>query len=117
VNYYGVPEITVEELARMRAEGEAFVLLDVREAEELRLAAMGDEVTWAPLSELAARGLEALPTEMADKTQQVLVLCHHGNRSAQVAAWLRNQGWHDVWNVVGGIDAYARQVDRGVGLY
>jgi rhodanese-related sulfurtransferase len=117
VNYYEIPEISVEDLAQMRANGEAFVLLDVREAEELRLASLGDGVTWAPLSELAARRLDALPVEMEDRAQRVLVLCHHGNRSAQVAAWLRNQGWQDVWNVAGGIDAYARRVDRGVSLY
>ena len=116
-NYYGVPELTVEQAARMRSSGEPFILLDVREAPELQLANLGDGVTWVPLSELAARRLEALPAAMADKGQQVLVLCHHGNRSAQVAAWLMTQGWTNVWNVAGGIDAWARQVDRSVGVY
>jgi rhodanese-related sulfurtransferase len=38
-------------------------------------------------------------------------------RSAQVVAWLRGQGWHNVWNMRGGIDAYAREVDASVGVY
>ena len=45
------------------------------------------------------------------------VLCHHGNRSMQVTMWLAQQGYKNVINVSGGIDAYARQVDSSVGFY
>jgi rhodanese-related sulfurtransferase len=44
-------------------------------------------------------------------------MCHHGNRSAQVAAWLAQQGWKNVFNVRGGIDEYARKIDNSVGFY
>jgi rhodanese-related sulfurtransferase len=44
-------------------------------------------------------------------------MCHHGTRSAQVTAWLAQQGYKNVSNVAGGIDAYARQVDSSVGFY
>jgi rhodanese-related sulfurtransferase len=44
-------------------------------------------------------------------------MCHHGNRSQQVTAWLAQQGWKNTFNVRGGIDAYARQVDPSVGMY
>jgi len=44
-------------------------------------------------------------------------MCHHGNRSGQVTAWLVQQGWNNVFNVSGGIDEYARQIDHSVGFY
>jgi rhodanese-related sulfurtransferase len=45
------------------------------------------------------------------------VMCHHDSRSAQVTAWLAQQGWKNVFNVSGGIDEYARAVDPSVGFY
>jgi rhodanese-related sulfurtransferase len=116
-NPYGVPEINVREVARKREAGEAFVLMDVRERNELGLANLGDGVEWVPLSDLAARRLEALPPSVEDKETEIVVFCHTGVRSSQVAAWLRQQGWTRVWNMDGGIAAYAHQVDPGVGTY
>ncbi len=116
-NPYGVPEIEVQEVAQKRAAGEAFVLLDVREKMELALASLGEDVLWVPLSQLAARQTAAIPAEMADKETEIVVFCHTGRRSAQVAAWLRNLGWQNVFNMAGGIDAYARRVDPSVGVY
>jgi rhodanese-related sulfurtransferase len=51
------------------------------------------------------------------KETEIVVMCHHGVRSAQVVSWLRQQGWTNVWNLSGGIDAYARDVDPAVGFY
>ena len=51
------------------------------------------------------------------KLRPLVVICHHGNRSAQVTAWLLDLGWESVYNLSGGIDAYARQVDPAIGLY
>jgi rhodanese-related sulfurtransferase len=116
-NPFGVPEVTVRDVAQKRADGDDFVLLDVREPVELGYANLGEGVTAVPLSELAQRRLEALPeTVTADKTAEILVLCHHGNRSAQVTAWLRQQGWTNVHNIAGGIDAYA-DINPTVGKY
>lgn len=117
-NPYGVPEVSVQEVAQKRTEGDDFVLLDVRELVELHYANLGDEVEVAPLSELAERQLEALPDSIAnDKDAEIIVMCHHGNRSAQVTAWLRQQGWTNVYNMAGGIDAYATIVDPSIGRY
>lgn len=117
-NPYGAPEITVSEVAEKRENGEAFIIMDVREAHELKLATLGDVVTLVPLSQLGARQLEALPPEVADnKDAEIVVLCHTGMRSGQVTAWLLQQGWTNVLSVAGGIDAYARQIDPDVGLY
>jgi rhodanese-related sulfurtransferase len=70
------------------------------------------------LSEIAMNQLDAFPPEMLDdKDAEIVVMCHHGNRSAQVTAWLRGNGYTNVYNMTGGIDAYARQVDASVGRY
>lgn len=114
-NPYGVPEISVQDVARRRAE---LLLMDVREQMELFLANLGEEVAWAPLSDLAARRLVALPPEVtADKEQEIVVFCHTGVRSAQVTAWLRSEGWSSVSSMAGGIEAYALQIDPSVGRY
>jgi rhodanese-related sulfurtransferase len=64
-----------------------------------------------PLGELAKRVGE-LPRDKA-----LAVMCHHGGRSAQATAWLRNQGFDQATNVAGGIDAWARSVDPTVSRY
>ncbi|RPI23275.1 MAG: hypothetical protein EHM70_22720 [Chloroflexota bacterium] len=112
-------EITPHELAARLADPTPFVLLDVREALELRLARLDDpRVEWSPLSRLAYSGFEALPAPVrADKQAEIVVFCHHGMRSADVTAWLQSQGWMQVRNLEGGIDAYARLIDPKVGIY
>jgi len=116
-NPFGVPEYSVQEVAEKRARGDDFILLDVREVMELRYANL-DDVAVTPLSELAERQMEALPESITDdKDVEIVVMCHHGNRSAQVTAWLRQQGWTNVYNMAGGIDAYATVVDPSVGRY
>jgi len=116
-NIYGAPEVTVQEVAAMRQRGQEFILLDVREQMELRLANLGQEVLWIPLSDLAARREEALTDAFADKEVSIVVFCHTGVRSAQVTAWLRQLGWHHTVSMAGGIEAYALQVDPDVGRY
>lgn len=117
-NPYGMPGIDVQQLAQKLANGDEFILLDVREPVELLYANLGDNVLTAPLSELAQRQLDALPAEVRNNQEaEVVVMCHHGNRSAQVTAWLRQQGWQNVFNLDGGIDAYAIAIDPSVGRY
>jgi rhodanese-related sulfurtransferase len=113
-----LPEITVTELADKLKSEDQFILLDVRELDELNLAKVADhrlEVT--PMSRLAREGTRALSVSANAKESTIYVMCHHGNRSAQVTAWLARQGWKNVFNVRGGIDEYAREVDSSVGFY
>jgi rhodanese-related sulfurtransferase len=113
-----IPEITARETADLLAGDQTFVLLDVREHYELHWARLDDaRLLHIPLSYLAQRGLAAIPQELREHPGPLVVLCHLGFRSAQVTAWLRQMGWTNVYNLAGGIDAYARQVDPAVGLY
>ena len=112
------PEITVTELSEKLKSDEKFVLLDVRELEELNYAKITDsrlEVT--PMSRLAQTGTGALSEFVRTQEVPVYIMCHHGNRSMQVTMWLAQQGWKNVLNVRGGIDEYARKIDQSVGLY
>ena len=112
------PEITVTELSKKLKSEDQFTLLDVRELHELNFAKLTDSrLEVAPLSRLAREGTKALPESVQSKDSTVYVMCHHGNRSGQVTAWLAQQGWKNVFNVRGGIDEYAREIDQSVGFY
>jgi rhodanese-related sulfurtransferase len=113
-----IPEIDVSTLAEKLNSGEEFILLDVREADELQRAKIDDRrLVHAAMSQLSARGTSMLPRPVEGQERSVYVLCHHGVRSTQVTQWLVNLGWKNVFNVRGGIDEYARKVDRSVGMY
>ena len=113
-----IPEISVNELSEKLKSEDTFILLDVRELQELDYAKLADsrlEVT--PMSRMAREGTDALSESAKSQDSTIYVMCHHGNRSAQVTAWLVQQGWKNVFNVRGGIDEYARQIDQSVGFY
>lgn len=95
--------------ALLRARDDV-VLLDVREPEELALAAVPGALH-LPLGDVPARAAEL------DPEREYLVLCHHGVRSAHAALFLLRQGFRRVRNVTGGIEEWARTVDPGVGRY
>lgn len=89
-------------------------LLDVREPWEVELAALRRPAGRAldiPMHQLPQRLHEVRPE------QPVVCICHHGMRSAQVVAFLVRQGYDDVYNLSGGIDAWSTQVDARVPRY
>jgi sulfur-carrier protein adenylyltransferase/sulfurtransferase len=113
-----MPEIFVKDLSEKLSNGTPFVLLDVREPHELQYARLPDEwVTPLPLSKLSRELLDGLPESVQSKETEIVVMCHTGRRSAQVTAWLRQNGWTNVYNLAGGIDTYAREIDPSVGFY
>ena len=113
-----IPEITVTELSQKLQSDEDFILLDVREPHELNFAKLMDSrLQTTPMSRLAREGTNALSESARSKDATIYVMCHHGNRSGQVTAWLAQQGWKNVFNVRGGIDEYARKIDQSVGFY
>ena len=112
------PEITVTQLSEKLKSDEKFILLDVRELNELAQAKVEDsrlEVT--PMSRLASEGPAALSESVRAQDVPVYIMCHHGSRSAQVTAWLAQQGYKNMINVSGGINEYASRVDSSVGFY
>jgi rhodanese-related sulfurtransferase len=113
-----LPEITVIGLSEKLKSQDAFILLDVREPDELNYARLNDSrLETTPMSRLAREGTKALSNSAQSQDATIYVMCHHGSRSSQVTAWLAQQGWRNVFNVRGGIDEYARTVDPTVGVY
>ena len=111
-----VPEITVEELqALMNGARKNFVLLDVREEDEFQIASIRESIL-VPLSRISNEGLAALP-DPVHTSPKIIVQCHHGGRSAQVVQWLLQNGFTDVYNLDGGIDAWSRKIDSNVCRY
>ena len=52
-----------------------------------------------------------------DPEQRIIAVCHHGVRSLNVAAWLRNQGFEQAQSLAGGIDAWSREIDLSLARY
>lgn len=79
-------------------------LLDVRETWEYEICHIDDSINIS-MSEVPTRISEINPE------QDIVVICHHGVRSMQVASYLEAQGYTNVSNLAGGIDAWARTVE------
>ncbi|BCL34094.1 rhodanese-like domain-containing protein [Nostoc sp. MS1] len=110
-----ITQISVNELAERLANKEANIqFIDVREPQELAIAQIDGFVN-LPLSEYA-QWSEQVPA-MFDPQAETLVLCHHGVRSAQMCQWLVSQGFTNVKNIAGGIDAYSVRVDASIPQY
>ncbi len=110
-----IPQISVEQLAQRMAESpDRLQLIDVRERQEVEIASVeGFEVL--PLSEFAEWSNQ-IHTRF-DLNAETLVMCHHGIRSRQMCEWLVSQGFTNVKNVAGGIDAYSTVVDYSIPCY
>jgi rhodanese-related sulfurtransferase len=109
----GVPELSPTEFAArwpdFATSGEV-VLLDVREHDELAIAAV-DGARHIPMREVPAR-LEEL-----ERGQPLVVMCHSGGRSRRVAEFLQGNGFTNVFNLKGGIEAWSTQIDSRVPRY
>lgn len=114
------PNQVAEWARNMRAQqpGKTPVVLDVREPWEVQTAAIRTEgtVDGFELLHMPMRSVPARYPEL-DRQQPVACLCHHGARSMQVAFFLENQGFTQVANIEGGINAWAMQHDPSVPLY
>ncbi len=102
--------ITPTEFAKRTARGEQVRLIDVREPEEFELARVeGAELL--PLSKFQEWA------DTLDAEDEIVVMCHHGIRSAQVCAYLAGQGFTKMVNLAGGIERWSWEVDRSVPRY
>jgi rhodanese-related sulfurtransferase len=111
-------EITAGEVSAKLQAGEKFTILDVREPWELDYAQIKDErVLNLPMSQISRAQREAFSSELRDPQAEIVVMCHHGVRSANVAMWMMQNGWNNIASLAGGIDAYASEVDPTVGVY
>lgn len=105
-----VREVSPAEFAATLAGRPGTLLVDVREAWELRIASLPDALH-VPMAEIPAR-LGAI-----DRTRDVVVMCRVGGRSLSVARYLEAQGYPSVANLTGGILAWQRDVDPSLATY
>ena len=106
-------EIAPVEVKRRLDAGEKLHLIDVREPHEYATARIaGAELM--PMRSVPAnlQSLEAKADECA-----LIIVCHHGVRSLQVANWLREQGVAECQSMAGGIDLWSCAVDPAVPRY
>ena len=108
-----IAQLSVEEFAQRQAEPQ-LQLVDVREPEELAIAQLDGFIN-LPLSQ--ANQWSADIRSRLDPDAETIVMCHHGMRSAQMCQWLINQGFTNVKNLAGGIDAYSQAIDPSVPQY
>jgi len=111
-----IDQVRPSDLAAWFAQnpGAVPVLLDVREPWELQTASVapqGFTLVAIPMNEIPGRLSEL------DEGQRIACLCHHGARSQRVAAFLSQNGFAEVANVAGGIDAWSAQHDPAVPRY
>ena len=104
-------EIDPESVQRMSQGGEQFTLLDVREPWEFDAARI-EGAKLIPMGDVPSRAHQEL-----DPEDHIVVYCHHGVRSMNVTAWLRQQGFEKAQSMAGGIDAWSKTVDPKVPVY
>lgn len=86
------------------------VLLDVREPWEYELCHLA-ECRHIPMNAVPARIAELEPDA------ELVVVCHHGGRSMQVAMFLERSGFSTVYNLSGGVEAWAQAIDPAMPRY
>jgi adenylyltransferase/sulfurtransferase len=104
-----VAELTVQELQELKKSNAKFFLLDVRNPNEYALCNLGGHLI--PLNELPLRLAEI------DAEDQVIVHCHAGGRSKRAAEFLMTNGFTRVFNLRGGITAWANEIDPSMPTY
>ena len=103
-------EVTVQELKRMRDNNEAHQLIDVREPHEADIAEIGGQLI--PMGEILQH------VDEIAKDKPVIIHCRSGARSASVVQALEKQhGFTNLYNLKGGILAWAKEIDPSLATY
>ena len=105
-------QITPQELQKRLGDTAARkpVLLDVRETWEFQICHLPGSVLM-PMRTVPARLAEL------DAQADTVVICHHGARSFQAAIFLERAGFPCLYNLTGGVDAWARTVETSMPVY
>jgi adenylyltransferase/sulfurtransferase len=104
-----IVDMTVEELKQRMDAGDDLFVLDVREPSEYQICNLGGHLI--PLNDLPKRVGEL------DASKEIVVHCKMGGRSAKAVDYLKQQGFNNVHNLAGGINAWAERIDPKVPKY
>ena len=105
-------EMTPQEIQQLQNSGEKLHLIDVREPAEWALTRIEGSVL-VPMGSVPA-SFQSLEDQAEEAP--LIVYCHHGVRSLQVVAWLRERGL-SCYSMAGGIDRWSSEVDPTVARY
>ncbi len=102
-------EVTVTELKELKDKNADFQLIDVREEHEVEICEIdGQHIA-----------MDQIPHNLdkISKTKKVIIHCRSGARSASICSFLENQGFDNVYNLKGGILAWADEIDPTLEKY
>jgi sulfur-carrier protein adenylyltransferase/sulfurtransferase len=103
-------EVTVQELKALMDSGASFQLIDVRESHEYEICNLDGELI--PQAEIPHN------TDKISKDKQVIIHCRSGARSGNMVQWLeKNNGFTNLYNLKGGILAWAKEIDTSMPTY
>jgi rhodanese-related sulfurtransferase len=103
-------EISATHAAKLRESDPEVTFLDVREDSELAICRI-EGALHIPMGDIPERA-DSLPQD-----RPLIVLCHHGMRSANVQQYLEAKGFNNLMNLAGGINAWALEVDPDMTRY
>src|SRR5688500_1794643 len=99
-----LPQISVHELKELIDKKKDICILDVRNQNEYEICNLGGILI--PLTQLP------MHLDKLDKSKTTVVHCHAGGRSAKATEYLLQQGFKNVFNLQGGITAWANEIDK-----
>lgn len=103
-------EVTVQELKQWKETAVDFQLIDVREPHEVSICSLDGETI--PMAQIPQQ------LDQISKTKKVILFCRSGSRSGNMIHWLeRNYGFNNLYNLRGGIIAWANQIDPTMQKY
>lgn len=102
-------EVTVSELKQLQDDKADYQLIDVREEHEVEICEIGGE--HIPMGEVMDN------LDKISKTKQVVIHCRSGARSGSICNALEGEGYDNVYNLVGGILAWADEIDTSLEKY
>lgn len=102
-------EVTVQELKQMMDQHDDFQLIDVRETHEFDYCNLGGQLI--PMGEVMNN------LDKISKDKKVVIHCKSGGRSGTIVQLLSERGYDNLYNLKGGILAWADQIDSSVPKY
>ena len=105
-----IKEITVKELKNKFDNNEDFMLLDVRNIQEVLFSKINGSIH-IPMNEIMSRINEL------DSNKEIIIQCKSGKRSARVCEYLMTQNFKTVKNLTGGIIAWSDEIDNSIQVY
>jgi rhodanese-related sulfurtransferase len=103
-------DITPKQLKSRLDAGEAIDIIDVREDWEVAQGMLANAIH-IPMDNIPDA------VDQISREKPVVVMCHTGRRSEQVALWMDTEGFDNVLNLVGGIDQWSREIDPSLPRY